>query len=76
MESEFVKAGFRLDRQYEMRCSNDYTNPDENLVHVLSGVAKRHMTKEEILAKIRQVYPNEKTDNFFWSLQIFKKSVS
>jgi hypothetical protein len=76
MESLFQKVGFKLDRQYEMHCSCDNTNPDEDLLYLFSRRANRHITKEEFQATIRQVWPNEKTDNLYTSLLIFKKFVS
>ena len=73
--NDFAEAGLSLlDRQYEFRYSQDFSNPDIGAVRCFAtSIVGRPVELDEFREAVRKVWPEEKSDNVFMLVQMFKK---
>ena len=77
MEADVLETGFVKKQAYEFQCERDFSNPDESYLRFYQFCAQyvgQPVTFDDVRNAIKQLYPDGKSDQDFYTLAVFQKT--
>ena len=74
IELDMLDAGFVKEHAHEKQYVRDFSNPDESFLRFYQKHIDRPVTLDDVLSAIREMFPEGKTDQVFYTFAVFQKT--
>ena len=74
IEADLLEAGFVKRHAHEMHYERNFSNPDESFLRFYQNHIERPVTLDDVRNAIKEMFPEGKTDQVFYTFAIFQKA--